>query len=277
MDNRPIGVMDSGLGGLTAVRTMLREMPNENIIFYGDTKNLPYGSRNEDTIVGFAKQNLGFLLARDVKAVLVACGTISAVALDVIRSMTDIPVVGVIEASAKTAACQSKRHRVAIFATEASIRSHAYRRTISRVDPDIRCCEVACPKLVPLIESGHIGLNDPELIAVLREYLSRPGVDGSDCLILGCTHYPIIADTVHSMLPDVNLIDVGKEAVSELKEKLDHDGRNASPEAVGCCEIVLTGSDESFQCCGELILGQDAYARVIYQPDHDLMEILYEF
>ena len=171
MDNRAIGVFDSGLGGLTVVKELIKKLPNEDIIYFGDTARVPYGSHDRETIIEFAKQDLNFLLSHAVKAVLVACGTASSTALEELKKSTDIPVLGVIEAAAQSAARATKNKKIAVLATSATIKSHAYSKAIAAEHPDISVIEKACPLFVPLVENGYINRDNVVTGLVVEDYL----------------------------------------------------------------------------------------------------------
>ncbi len=219
MSDQKIGVFDSGLGGLTAVRELMKILPGENIVYFGDTARVPYGTRSRDTIRKFAAQDLRFLLEQDLKAVLVACGTVSSVALPDLQRMTDIPVIGVVEPTA-SAACEATRNRkIGILGTSATVKSGSYKTAIAAIDSGISVTSVSCPLFVPLVENGYLTGQITELVAA--EYI-RPLQDaGVDTVILGCTHYPLLKPVLSKLFgPDVVLIDSGRQAALELAEVL---------------------------------------------------------
>ena len=189
MDQRPIGVFDSGLGGLTAARQLRRILPSENIIYFGDTARVPYGNRGRETLLKYARQDMRFLRSFDLKAVVIACGTISTNCLEALQSENDIPIVGVVEPAVRRAAGISRRRRVGLVATRASVNSGAYERAFRRLDPELSVHSLACPLFVPLVEEGRCQPGDVVVETVAREYLAPLLADGIDTLVLGCTHY----------------------------------------------------------------------------------------
>ena len=188
MDQRPIGVFDSGSGGLTAVREIRSILPFENIIYFGDTSRVPYGGRSAEILLRYARQDVHFLRSFDVKALLVACGTVSTNALPVLAAENDIPVLGVVKPSCAAAAAATRNKRVGLIATAASVRSGAYERCLAALDGTIQVYVKACPLFVPLVENGRFRPGDPVIETVAREYLEPLRATGIDTLILGCTH-----------------------------------------------------------------------------------------
>lgn len=256
-DDRPIGVFDSGIGGLTAMKELIRLLPNEDIIYYGDTARVPYGSHSPETIIRYAKQDLSFLLRRDVKAVLVACGTVSANALDALRAMTDIPIIGVIDASASAAVQRTGNKRVAVLATSASVRSRAYSNAVHRMAPDVETVEKACPLFVPLIENGYADSNNPVTRMVVRDYLQAIRPFSADTVILGCTHYPLLKAAIGEQMPNIELIEAGKEAARELVDLLREKQMLADPNRYGTRHYAVSEITASFRDNCTLFLGED--------------------
>ena len=209
---QPIGVFDSGIGGLTAMKELIKLLPNEDIIYFGDTARVPYGTHTPETIVRFAKQDLNFLLQQNVKAVLIACGTASSTALGELKKMTDIPILGVIEAAARKSVEISKNKKVLVLSTPATTRSHAYKNAINRIDGSVEVVEKACPLFVPLVENGYVQVDNPVTKLVVKDYLGEVSSFGADAVILGCTHYPLIKDAICDFMPDVQMVEAGKEA-----------------------------------------------------------------
>lgn len=190
MDMRPIGVFDSGLGGLTAVASLRRILPEEDLIYFGDTARVPYGGRSKETILKYARQDVRFLRSFDLKAILIACGTVTTTSLPTLQSENDLPLVGVVEPTCRRAAMVTRSKRVGIIATQASIRSGAYEAVLRRLDPEIQVLGQPCPLFVPLVENGRIHPGDVVIETVVWEYLTPLLQAGIDTLILGCTHYP---------------------------------------------------------------------------------------
>ncbi len=221
MDNRAIGVFDSGLGGLTAVRQIRSILPSENIIYFGDTSRVPYGGRSREILLKYARQDVHFLRSFDIKAVVIACGTVSTNALTELQAENDLPILGVVEPACRRAVKMTKNGRVGMIATAASVRSGAYAEMIRRLDGDVEVISKACPLFVPLVENGRYQPGDIVVETVAREYLTSLKDAGIDVLILGCTHYPLLTDVIAEIMgPDVELIDTGAEAAWELKQAL---------------------------------------------------------
>ena len=219
MSELQIGVFDSGLGGLTAVRELIRILPGENIVYFGDTARVPYGTRSHEMIRSFAKQDLRFLLEKNLKAVLVACGTISSVALSDLRSMTDIPVIGVVQPAAAAAYKATRNGNIGILGTSATVKSGSYAAALSAFDPQITTVAQACPLFVPLVENGYLDGEQVELAA--KEYTASLLAAQVDTVILGCTHYPLLKPVLGRLFgPSVTLIDSGREAALALNEVL---------------------------------------------------------
>lgn len=251
MDTRPIGVFDSGLGGLTAVRALDDILPAEDVVYLGDTQRVPYGSRSVQTITRFALEDLDCLLKYDVKAVVVACGTVSTVALDAVKKAAgDIPVFGVVDAAAQRAAALTKSGRIGVIGTAASIRSGAYEREIKALLPSAQVFSTACPLFVPLVEAGRVKAGDVVIETVAREYLEYIRSQNVDVLVLGCTHYPHLAEILQNIMgPDVALVSVGEEAVRALAADLDARGALNGKRMCGQRRYLVSDGCESF---GEL-------------------------
>lgn len=227
MSEQTIGVFDSGLGGLTAVRELIKILPGEDIVYFGDTARVPYGTRSRDTIRKFAMQDLRFLLEKNPKAVLVACGTISSVALSDLRAMTEIPVIGVVEPAARAACNATRNGRIGILGTSATVKSRSYQTAIGAIDPSVQLTAQACPLFVPLVENGY--LDHPITELAVKEYIAPLQEAGVDTVILGCTHYPLLKPVLGRMLGDhVTLIDSGKEAALALAAVLKEQNQLSS-------------------------------------------------
>ncbi len=241
MDQRPIGVFDSGLGGLTAVREIRSILPSENIIYFGDTSRVPYGGRSAEILLRYARQDVRFLRTFDVKALLVACGTVSTNALPVLAAESDIPILGVVEPACAAAAQVTRNKKVGLIATAASVRSGAYERCLSALDGDIQVYAKACPLFVPLVENGRFRPGDTVIETVAAEYLVPLRATGIDTLILGCTHYPLLSEIIANIMGSgVTLVDSGAAAAQALRRELDGRGL-LSQRAHG--ELTLYASD----------------------------------
>ena len=258
MDTRPIGVFDSGLGGLTAVRVLRRILPEENLIYFGDTARVPYGGRSRETLLKYARQDLRFLRSFDLKAVLIACGTVSTTSLDALRGENDLPIVGVVEPTCRRALAVTRKRRVGMIATLASVRSGAYEAALRRLDPDVEVSCRPCPLFVPLVENGRFRPGDVVIETVAREYLAPLLEEGIDTLVLGCTHYPLLAEVIGRIAGDgVALVDVGAEAAEACRTLLAGTDGLADRERSA---ITFCTSDRAvdFQRLASLFLGEDA-------------------
>ena len=255
-DRRPIRVFDSGIGGLTAMKELIKILPNEDLIYFGDTARVPYGSHSPETIRRYAQQDLSFLLRQGVKAVLIACGTVSSTALELLCSLTDIPVIGVIEAAAAKAVAESRNRKVAVLATKATISSHAYRDAIRRIDGSFTVIEKACPLFVPLIENGYSDRNNSVTGMVADDYLKEILPLGVDTVILGCTHYPLIKDIIGDHMPGVTVVEAGKEAAIRLAEVLEELSLRSGTGEPGSRRYVVSEKTESFNATCEFFLGE---------------------
>ena len=226
-DPRPIGVFDSGLGGLTSVRELFRTLPSESVIYFGDTARLPYGSKSKETVTRFALEIGAFLVRQNVKCLLVACNTASSYALETLQQRLDIPVVGVIEPAARAAVSTSPHGRIGVMGTLGTVGSGAYPAAIARRAPGAAVISRACPLFVPLIEEGWT--DHAVTRAVAEEYLVELRAGHLESLILGCTHYPLIAPMIADLMgPAVHLVDSGAEAARDVAKLLAERGQLAA-------------------------------------------------
>jgi glutamate racemase len=224
-DPRPVGVFDSGLGGLTVVRSILDTLPGESIVYFGDTARYPYGPRPLEEIRDFAVEIARHLVEQDVKLVVVACNSATAAAFDQVAAAVPVPVIGVIEPAVRAAVRATRNGRVGLIATEATVRSGAYARALRAVDPDgeIELIPQACPRFVEFVERGDT--TSPEVLAAARSYLALLGVAGVDTLILGCTHYPLLRGAIQHVMGDgVLLLSSAEETASTVYEAMLRDG-----------------------------------------------------
>ena len=243
-----IGVFDSGMGGLTAIKQIVKMMPGEDIIYFGDTGRVPYGTRSKDTIIKYSCQDVRFLLSKGVDAILIACGTVSANAIEVLRSEFDVPIFGVVEAAAEKACELTRNGKVGIIGTNATVKSGAYVKHIERIRADIETVSTPCPLFVPLVENGFTDPCDMITFLTAEKYLADIKSFGADTLILGCTHYPIIAPVISKVLPGVELINTGAEAAKRLFEKV-------SPRmGQGRVEYYVSDDVESFKSAASTFL-----------------------
>jgi len=213
---KPVGVFDSGIGGLTVVKSLMEELPNESIVYFGDTARVPYGSKSKSTIVKFSLENVEFLLRCGVKCIVIACNTSSSWALPTLRKYFKVPIIGVIRPGARAAARHTHNQRVGVIGTDATISSRAYEVEIKRLDAAIRVFSRSCPLFVPLVESGW--LNGSVCADIAATYLQPLKHHRIDTLILGCTHYPLLAPVIRRVIgPDVTLVDSATQTASEVK------------------------------------------------------------
>ncbi len=255
-NSRPIGIFDSGLGGLSAVREIRMLLPAEDLIYFGDTGRVPYGTRSRDTIRRYAAQDIRFLLSHaDCKAVVVACGTVSANALDELRENNDIPIIGVIDPAVEAAAHATKNGKIGIIATPSTIASGAYERALLAKEPSFCVISQACALFVPLVENGFVDPEDPIPRLTAERYLAPIRDSGADTLILGCTHYPLLAPVISRVLPDVTLIDTGYEAARSLSALLSDRAMEASAQASGSTRFYVSDEPQNFAFAAARFLG----------------------
>lgn len=257
MNQRPIGVFDSGLGGLTAVRQLRQIMPSENIIYFGDTARVPYGNRSRDTLLKYARQDMRFLRSFDLKAVVIACGTVSSNCLETLQAENDIPIVGVVEPTVRRAVAVTRNKRVGMVATRASVSSGAYERNVHSLDSCVEVFSRACPLFVPLVEEGRCRPGDVVIETVAREYLQELKDRDVDTLVLGCTHYPLLTDVVHQVMgPEVTLVDAGAEAARAVRDLLQaQDACADRPQ--GAASYYTSDRAADFQRLATLFLGEE--------------------
>ena len=255
MDPRPIGVFDSGLGGLTAVRQLTAGMPNETIVYFGDTGRVPYGSRSRDTIRRYARQDAAFLLSQNVKMVIAACGTVSSVAADLGETLP-VPFLGVLDPTARAAAAATRSGKIGVIGTTATIRSGSYRRALAVLDPTLRVFDTDCPLFVPLVENGFLAEDDPIPRLTAERYLAPLIEAGVDTLILGCTHYPLLEPVIRRVMGEnVALIDSGRETALACREFLLENDLAASQEQQGSRRFYVSDRTEGFAGIATLLLG----------------------
>jgi glutamate racemase len=257
---RPIGVFDSGIGGLTVLRALIEALPGEDFIYLGDTARLPYGTKSNEVIVRYSKENTEFLLAKGIKMLVVACNTSSAVALDAIASQTMVPVVGVIEPGARAAAKASRRGKIGVIGTEATIASGAYTRAIQRLSPRAEIYTRACPLLVPLAEEGWVDNEIAErTVAIYLESLKQSGID---TLLLGCTHYPLLRDVFARILgAGVKIVDSATATALEVRDRL-RASRLLKRGGRGSQSFFVTETPDRFVRVGRRFLGPQVESAV---------------
>lgn len=223
MREHAIGVFDSGVGGLTVAREIMNQLPNESIVYFGDTARVPYGSKSKETIITFSKQIAEFLRTKNVKAIVIACNTASAFALEALKKDMDIPVIGVIEPGARTAAETTKNNKIGVIGTEGTVNSGIYTDYLREIKPEALVYSRACPLFCPLVEENW--LYDSVTIEVADRYLSELKGYGVDTLVLGCTHYPLLRHTIQKVMGDgVQLVNPAYETALTLKRVLEEQG-----------------------------------------------------
>jgi len=250
----PIGVFDSGMGGLTVVREMIRQLPHESIIYFGDTARVPYGPKSPDTVLRYSREITAYLKAEGVKALVIACNTATAHALPALRREYDMPIVGVIEPGARAAASATKTKRVGVIGTAGTIKSRAYEKEIIKLVPDAQVTAQACALFVPLVEEGWTDAEPTRAIA--RNYLAPLVAAEIDTLVLGCTHYPLMKTVIGNVVGrEVRLIDSAYETARETAELLKANGlQNTSPNEARY-RFIASDAPDTFLALGERFLG----------------------
>lgn len=269
-DDRSVGVFDSGLGGLTSVREIERLFPNENIIYFGDTGRVPYGTRSPETILKYSKDDLRFLLKHDVKAVLVACGTVSSIALEALDIDSPIPIMGVVKPASKMASelafseNDGIRGNIAVLGTPATAKNRAYEREILKCNPNANILPVACPMFVPLVENGYIDTeaeDNPVTLLIAKEYIGKLSDFRPTSLILGCTHYPLIRRSIEKACLSVlgylpEIVDAGGCAAVALGELLCNRGLLSSRQNKGQSKFFVSDETQNFSSSASAFLGR---------------------
>lgn len=254
-EHSAIGVFDSGLGGLTAVKELIHFLPHENIVYFGDTGRVPYGNRSKETITRYAMQAARFLESKDIKILIAACGTVSSVAGDLGKEF-HIPYTGVVCPTACAAAKATKNKKVGVIGTTATINSCSYKMAIEAIDNNIQVFQQDCPLFVPLVENGFIDRNDIVVKTVVQRYLQSFIENEVDTLILGCTHYPILRDVIADVMGDnVVLIDSGKETARYAAKLIKEHNLLNTQTVAGSCDYYVSDTVESFSRLAGLFLG----------------------
>jgi len=244
-DSRPIGVFDSGIGGLTVVKALRDLLPNENIFYLGDTARVPYGPKSPETVQRYAVELAGMLMGRNAKVLVVACNTVSSVALPLLTQKFSVPVIGVIEPGARAALQVTRNRHIGVIGTRATIRSGAYERALRAADNNVRVSSRPCPLLVPLIEEGL--LDDDVTDRVIMRYLEPMLADGIDTLVLGCTHYPLLTGAIARALNrQIRLVDSAKNCARAVEETLDRESLRAESPNRGELRVALTDAADNF-------------------------------
>src|ERR1700719_1345821 len=244
-DARPIGVFDSGVGGLTVFKAMRDLLPNENISYLGDTARVPYGPKSSETVQRYAIELAELLMKRDAKALVVACNTVSSVALPALTKKFSVPVIGVIEPGARAALAASRNRHIGVIGTRATIRSGAYEKALRAADGNVRVSSRACPLLVPLIEEGL--LNDEITDRMILRYLEPLLADDVDTLVLGCTHYPLLTGAIARVIKSqIMIVDSAHKCARAVEEMVDRESLRAAPLNNGELHVALTDAADNF-------------------------------
>ena len=252
---KPIGVFDSGIGGLTVVKRIASTLPNENIVYFGDTARVPYGSKSNSTVIEYGLQDARFLLGKNVKAIVVACNTVSSVALDNIKKSFNVPVIGMIEPGTELAVKISKKKRIGVIGTRATINNHAYADAVKKMNPSADVFEKACPLFVPLAEEGWI--NHKATYDIAEEYLKELRELEIDTLVLGCTHYPILSEVIQEVIgKEVTLIDSGVASADAVRKELDRMDLHTNSYSLGHQDYYVSDIQVKFKEIAELFLGK---------------------
>ncbi len=256
MDIRPIGIFDSGLGGLSAVKEIAKILPNESIVYFGDTGRVPYGTKSEKTIIKYASQDEAFLLSKNVKMIIAACGTVSSVASKTGENL-DVPFLGVVEPSAADAVKSTKNKKIGVIGTSATVKSGSYEKAIKAIDESVEVFSVACPLFVGVVEQGWIKDDDEIALLIAKRYLQPLVEKGVDTLILGCTHFPLISGTIARVMGEnVTLISSGG-ATAKAAAKLLKENDMLNNEQNSFKEYYVSDSVEGFSATAKLFLEQD--------------------
>lgn len=251
----PIGVFDSGIGGLTVAKELIKTLPEENIIYLGDTARVPYGSKSGRTVIAYSHSNSEFLISKGVKLLVVACNTASSVSIPSLRAEFDIPVIGVIEPGAKKAVEVTKRRKIGVIGTPSTINSSAYTKAIENLNPEIEVITKACPLFVPLADEGWVEGEIIEKIA--EEYLYPIKQTGIDVLVLGCTHYPLLKNTIQKIVgSEITLVDSAEETASQIKDILSGEKLLNDANANSRREFYLTDVSDTFISVAGRFLGE---------------------
>jgi len=251
MADRAIGIFDSGVGGLTVLKAIRDLLPGENLIYFGDTARVPYGTKSQRTIIRYSIQNARLLESYRIKMLVVACNTSSAHALEILKEEFPFPVIGVVKPGARLAVSTTEGGKVGVIGTEATVKSHAYRKEIISLNPFCEVYEKACPLLVPLIEEGW--LDDPITKEVVKRYLEPLVEEGIDTLVLGCTHYPLIKGVIGELYPHLNLIDSADAVAKEVERNLPAKRKGER----GFVRVLVSDRTERFERIAKMIMGRE--------------------
>ena len=253
----PIGIFDSGVGGLSVLKALKNILKSENYIYFGDTKRVPYGVKSKETILEYAKQDINFLVSKKCKIAVAACGTVSSY-LNILPKNSSVDVIGVIAPTCKVAVNSTKNKKIGVMCTEAAAKSGAYKSEINKIDSSCQVFTIGCPKLVPIIETGNIYENNEKLIFAVKKYVDMLLSQNVDTIILGCTHYPLIKDIIKKVSgKDISIIDSGEETAKFVKEYIQKTNLNTKNSKLGKCDFFVSGCENQFSSNAQLFLKED--------------------
>lgn len=244
-----IGIFDSGVGGLTVVKELLKQMPNENIVYLADSKHMPYGEKTYEQIINYVKDNVNFLSKFDLKAILIACNTADSIASESIRRNSNIPVYGVIDETAKQAAKITNNNKIGVIATTAAINSNVYQKTIKSYNKNANIVSQACPFLVPLIEEGNFNTDNDKIRYVIEDYLEPLIEENIDTLVLGCTHYDLLTEIIQAMYPNINIVSSSKCVIKTIAKQIKRNDSTTSDQL-----YFVSSNKDRFQDVASLII-----------------------
>lgn len=257
MDKRPIGIFDSGLGGLSTVRAMKKLLPNEDIVYFGDTGRVPYGTRSNETIETYTAQDIKFLRSYDCKMIVVACGTVSTVASSIIENLKE-PATGIAKPSARAASKATKNKIIGLIGTSATVNSRIFEKELKAIDSEIQIVSTACPLLVSLVENNWIDENDEVTTLAVKRYLADIMESGADTIILGCTHFPILAPIIQKVAGEnITLIDTGLEEAKYVKEVLEKEDISNDDNHIGQARYFVSDKTQNFCTVANILLGEE--------------------
>lgn len=262
-NDKAIGIFDSGLGGLTVVKSVLELLPGESIVYFGDTAHVPYGTRSREQIYEYVMNDVRFLSGFDLKAIVIACNTADSVAGRAVEEKYPLPVFGVVEPAALKAAQTSKTGRIGVMATNATINSGTYEKTIKKYRDDAVVISEACPLFVPLVEEGRFKKGDTVTEQVAQEYLDIMKREEVDTLVLGCTHYPLLTQIIEDKLPGVNIISSSREAALRLKSILEKNGMLSENRSEGRRRYFVSDRPEDFEAHAKIFMGSELSGGVV--------------
>jgi len=255
---KPIGIFDSGVGGLTVVKEVCKNLPHENIIYLGDTARVPYGTRSAQTVQKYAVSNTDFLLTQNIKLLVIACNTASAVAYEKLKGMYRLPIIDVVGPGARAAVAASPTKRIGIIGTDGTILSGAYQKEITRLEPESRIVTQACPLFVPLAEAGWCEKGDEVVLLTARRYLAPLMNSGIDTLVLGCTHYPLLKNAIREVMgPGIRLIDSAEETACDVMQMLERQHILNDDACPGTSTFYVTDIPHRFAETGSRFLGRE--------------------